>query len=82
MKKIYQKIKLHKFKSDVINVISGEEFFVLFEDGTYKYCVYKGEVYDLLKNDHIRPIRYIFDCADRISLSREILIEDYNKGED
>lgn len=76
MKKIYQKIRLKKFDSLLIDTIKGQDFYILFDDNTYKHCISQYELLDYIRRDHIKPIRYVFDTADRIILSREVLIED------
>lgn len=79
MKKICRTIKLMKFKSrlneDSIKNIEGTEFIVCFNDNTWKYCICKEEVRELLEKDHIKSIRYIFDMTDRIIINRDILID-------
>lgn len=80
MKKIYQKIKLKKFDSELISQIEGQDFYVLFDDNTYTHCISRYEVLDYIRRDHIKPIRYIFDAADRIILNREVLIEEIERS--
>lgn len=79
MKKIYQKIRLKKFDSELISQIEGHDFYVLFDDNTYTHCISRYEVLDYIRRDHIKPIRYIFDAADRIILNREVLIEEIER---
>ena len=45
MKKIYQKIRLKKFDSLLIDTIKGQEFYILFDDNTYKHCISQYELY-------------------------------------
>ena len=80
MKKIYQKIRLKKFDSLLIDTIKGQEFYILFDDNTYTHCISRYEVLDYIRRDHIKPIRYIFDAADRIILNREVLIEEIERS--
>lgn len=83
MKKMFPVIKLHKLKTkineDSLEKIKGMEFYVLFDDGTYKHCYSTLELRHCLENDYKKPIRYVFDAIDRIIVSRDIQIkEDVN----
>lgn len=73
MKKIIQTIKLRRLKTEfnkeIIEDQNKNEFLVLFRDGT---C--KDDLIDILRKDHIKPIRYVFSMSDRIVLDRDILI--------
>lgn len=77
MKKICRTIKLRKFKSLIndFKSIEGNTFAVLFEDGKYERVYLKEDLTRLLEKDHIRPILYIFDMADKIIVNRDILID-------
>ena len=80
MKKLFQTIGLHKFKtnlnSKVLEQLEGNEYYVLFQDGTYDYVYFKEDLTSILKQDHIKPIRYIFDAVDRIVIDRDIVIKE------
>jgi len=79
MKKICRTIKLRKFKSFVnefnLKELQGQEFMVLFSNGTWVYCINKDELTKCLEKDHIKPIRQIYDFADRIMVNRDVLID-------
>lgn len=79
MKKVCRKIKLRKLKCEVSKELLekeiGNESIVLYWDNTYKHCIHKDELYDVLEKDHIKRIRYVFDMTDRIIVDRDILIE-------
>lgn len=79
MKKIIQTIKLRKFKTNLsqesIKLIEGNEFLIWYEDGTIKEVFLKDDLIEELENEHIKPIRYIFDMSDRIILDRDIKID-------
>lgn len=80
MKKMFPVIKLHKLKTkineDSLEKIKGMEFYVLFDDGTYKHCYSIPDLRDCLGNDYKKPIRYVFDAIDRIIISRDIQIKE------
>lgn len=79
MKKIAQTIKLRKFKTNLspesIELLEGNEFLIWYKDGTTKDIFLKDDLIEALENDHIKPIRYIFDMSDRIILDRDIKID-------
>lgn len=78
MKKIIQTIKLRRLKTEfnkeIIEDQNKNEFLVLFRDGTCKEVNCKDDLIDILRKDHIKPIRYVFSMSDRIVLDRDILI--------
>ena len=78
MKSVCRKLKLRKFRTDfnkeVVDNWRGNEFLVIYSDGTTEHCICKSELYDCLSKDHIKGIRYIFDMTDRICVSRDIVI--------
>ena len=78
MKSICRYLKLKKLKSGVAKEswekLEGQEFLVVFSDGTTEWCIDKGNLYNCLEKDHIKRIRYIFDMTDRIILERDIII--------
>ena len=80
MKKMFPIIELHKLKTkineDSLEKIRGMEFYVLFDDGTYKYCYSILDLRNCLVNDYKKPIRYVFDAIDRIIISRDIQIKE------
>lgn len=79
MKKIIQTIKLRKFKTNLspesIELLEGNEFLIWYKDGTTRDIFFKDDLIEALENDHIKPIRYIFDMSDRIILDRDIKID-------
>lgn len=79
MKKICQIIKLRKFKTgfseETKKMLEGDDFLVLYKDDTVKHIYTKDDLIEELENDHIKPIRYIFDMSDRIILDRNIKID-------
>ena len=79
MKKIIQTIKLRKFKTNLspesIELLEGNEFLIWYKDGTTRDVFFKDDLIEALENDHIKPIRYIFDMSDRIILDRDIKID-------
>lgn len=79
MKKVCRYLKLRKLKSGIQKEswekLEGNEFIVIFQDGTTEHCISKYELYDCLEKDHIKSIRYIFDMTDRIAINRDILID-------
>lgn len=79
MKKIIQIIKLRKFKTglskETQRMLEGDDFLVLYKDDTVKQIYTKDDLIEELENDHIRPIRYIFDMSDRIILDRDIQVD-------
>lgn len=82
MKSICREIKLRKLKSGIMTesweALAGNEFIVVFSDGTTEHCLNKSELYSCLEKDHIKHIRYIFDMTDRIVLERNIIINTDN----
>ncbi len=78
MKKIIQTIKLRRLKTEfnkeIIEDQNKNEFLVLFRDDTCKEVNCKDDLIDILRKDHIKPIRYVFSMSDRIVLDRDILI--------
>lgn len=82
MKNICRTIKLRKLKSGVAEEfwkeMEGTEFVVIFDDGKAETWVNKERLYQLLENDHINHIKYIFDSTDRITLDRDIIINTDN----
>lgn len=79
MKKIFQKIKLRRMKSEIINNL-GEDtraawWVVLFSDGTFTTVYEKSDLLSLIERDHIRPIKEIYDKRDRIDLERKIVVD-------
>lgn len=80
MKKVFPTIELRKLKTkineDSLEKIKGMEFYVLFDDGTYKYCYSTLDLRNCLANDYKKPIRYVFDAIDRIIISRNIQIKE------
>ncbi len=87
LKKICRTIKLRKFKSEVIvkeslDKFANHEFIVCFEDNKWTLACDKWDLRRLLEKDHIRPICYIFDLTDRISIDRDVLINTNLKEED
>lgn len=79
MKKICQTIKLRRFKTGLSEenqkMLEGNDFLVLYKDDTVKHIYTKDDLIEELENDHIKPIRYIFDMSDRIILDRDIKID-------
>lgn len=79
MKKICQTIKLRRFKTGLSEenqkMLEGNDFLVLYKDDTVKHIYTKDDLIKGLENDHIKPIRYIFDMSDRIILDRDIRVE-------
>ena len=77
IKKLFQTIKLKKFKTDlnreVINkTLEGNEFLVWFRDNTCEEVYCKDDLIRILEKDHIKSVRYIFDMTDRIIVNRDI----------
>lgn len=79
MKKICQTIKLRRFKTGLSEenskMLEENDFLVLYKDDTVKNIYTKDDLIEELENDHIKPIRYIFDMSDRIILDRDIKID-------
>ena len=78
MKNICRILKLKKYRSalteDICKETDGTEFIIIYDDKTWSLT----DTYDVrkaLENDHIKPIRYIFDMNDRIIIKRDILID-------
>ena len=86
LKKIAQTIKLRKYKTKIIEeslkLHPSNEYLVWYKDNTTKEAWNKNELISVIEKDHIKPIRYIFDMADRIILDRDIIvnIEDIEGG--
>ncbi len=78
MKRIWQTIKLKKYKTFIdelqLTNSSSNEFIICFDDGKWFRCISKEELRSHLEREHIRGIRFIFDMTDRITLERDILI--------
>ncbi len=79
MKRLIQKIKLRKFKTDVIKDYfekhpNENEFYVLYTDGTWENVWYKDDLIAILEKDHVKHIKYIFDATERIIVERDIKI--------
>ncbi len=79
MKKIIQTIKLHKLKTEVnkecIEKMDKNNYLVLFKDDTCKYVYTKDELMNVLSKDHIKPVKYVFNMSDRITVDRNIYID-------
>lgn len=79
MKKICQTIKLRRFKTGLSEenqkMLEGDDFLVLYKDDTVKHIYTKDDLIEELENDHVKPIRYIFDMSDRIIIDRDIKID-------
>ena len=79
MKQVCRYLKLRKLKSGIQKEswekLEGNEFIVIFSDGTIEHCIGKYELYSCLEKDHIKPIRYIFDMTDRIVINRDVIID-------
>lgn len=80
MKKIIQTIKLRRLKTEVnkdfIDKMNEGNFLVWFKDNSCKEVYFKEDLIDILKEDHIKPIRYIFSMTDRIIVDRDIYINE------
>ena len=79
MKKICRTIKLKKYKTELMDedwIKSRENnaWIIIFTDWTATFCWDKTELYKYLENDHIRPIQYIFDTIDKITIDRDVII--------
>ena len=78
MKKICRTIKLRKFKTTVdeksINKFDNHMYMVCFDDNKWHMVWDKYDLRKLLEKDHIRPIRYIFDLNDGITIDRNVSI--------
>lgn len=78
MKNLIQTIKLRKLKTtrneEILKNEENEQFVVLYEDGTYDRVWFKDDLEPILRNDPKKRIWYIFDMVDRISLERDVLI--------
>lgn len=79
MKVVCRKLQLRKYRTEFnkesVDKWAGNEFLVVYSDGTTEHCIAKYELYSCLEKDHIKPIRYIFDMTDRICVSRDIIIK-------
>ena len=80
MKKLLQKIKLRKCKTEVdtegLDVIKENVFIVCFMDGTWEKVFFKDDLLYILRQDHIKPVHYVFGFLDRIIVDRDILIDE------
>ena len=79
MKKICRAIKLRKYKTqlmdeDWIKSKENNSWIIIFSDWKAAFCWDKTELYKYLENDHIRPIQYIFDTIDKITIDRNVII--------
>lgn len=78
MKKIIQTIKLKKLKTEVnkkfIEEANEGSYLVWFRDNTCEEVYCKDDLISILSRDHIKPVRYIFNMADRIVVDRDIVI--------
>lgn len=78
IKKIFQTIKLKRFKTDVnkevVKTIEGQHFLVWFCDNTCEEVYCKHDLIRILEKDHIKSVRYIFDMTDRIMPIRDIQV--------
>lgn len=80
MKKICRIIKLKKYKTqfmedeDWIKSRENNSWIIVFTDWTATFCWDKNELYKYLENDHIKPIQYIFDTIDKITIDRDVII--------
>lgn len=79
MKKIIQTIKLRKYKTKIVEeslkLYPSHSYLIWHKDGTAQDVDFKEDLIKALENDHIRPIRYIFDMTDRIILDRDIKVD-------
>ena len=79
MKNILQTIKLRRLKTeftkDSLKQFEGHDFYVLYKDETWEWAIGKEDLARILKNDHIKPIYYIFDATDRIIVDRNVRID-------
>lgn len=85
-KTIIQTIALRKYKTKIIEEslkkYSDDSYLVWYKDGTAEEAYSKANLISILKNDHIKPIRYIFDMNDRIIIDRDVKININNlRGE-
>ena len=79
MKKICRTIKLKKYKTELMDedwIKSRENnaWIIIFSDWKATFCWDKNKLYKYLENDHIRPIQYIFDTIDKITIDRDVII--------
>lgn len=79
MKKICRTIKLKKYKTqlmdeDWIKSRENNAWIIIFSDWKATFCWDKNELYKYLENDHIKPIQYIFDTIDKITIDRDVII--------
>ena len=78
MRKIFQTKKFRKLKtkedSALIDELNKGEYFVCFKNGTYREIYSEDDLIQMLEEDHLKPIRYVFSAADRICVDREIKI--------
>ena len=77
--KILQQIKLRKFKTglteDYLNRFQGESYLIWYEDNSCEEVNGKYGLIRKLEEGNIKPIRYIFDMIDRITIDRDIKID-------
>ena len=78
MKNICRKITLHKYRckvtEDICKETDGTEFLIVYKDNKWQV----GDSIDVryaLEQDHIRPVYYVFDMNDRITVRKDILID-------
>lgn len=78
IKKLFQTIKLKRFKSSIteegIKMLEGNHFLVWFCDNTCEEVYCKHDLMRILEKDHIKGVRYIFDMTDRIMPIRDIQV--------
>ena len=86
MKNICRKIKLHKYRTelteDICKETDGTKFLIVYKDNKWEL----GDSFDVryaLEKDHIRPVYYIFDMNDRITVQKEVIIntDEITKGD-
>lgn len=79
MKTLRQYIKLRKFNEgkmkEAIEALEGQEFFVLYDDGTFESVWFKDDLIPILRRDNKKKIKYVFDFVDRIIVDRDIRVE-------
>ena len=79
MKKIFKQIRLRYFggrKIDSCRQLCG--FVVLYRNGTYQKVYDKEDLVDLLEKDITGKVWYVFNMADRIILSKDIVVTSEN----
>lgn len=79
MNKIQQYIKLRRMinekNKEALKQLKGYDFLVWYQDNTCEE-VFKDDLIYTLKHDREKPIRYIFDMADRIIVDRQIIVKE------